>query len=157
MLERARAQAEQRVQEFERLVRLKQLEARECAAALDEITLQLYGFPELMGTLDHHASTLHTQFNVVNELRDRTKTLVDVSFEASLFLGELSAKTSTLNLQYTAQGFAKRILLVYNIIKPATIVKPLLTDQSEKMQRSLELMAATEVEAEDVGKMLMLS
>ena len=127
---------------------------REAQNNLSRIRSEVNRFIELHSSIDSYKGEIQGTMRLAVSLRDKNMKLQNTSFDISLFLGGLVAKTETIQTKFTAAQFAKAIIAVEQLLLTQTKVKGLIRDTPEKLESTMEMIAHSDEIADALDDMM---
>ena len=116
--------------------------------ALVAVNEELEGFKGLKIVInDTETLTSQTGREAV-ALLEKNQELTNQSLDVSLYLGQLASKSGLLPIQYSARGFANSLITISQLLSTSTTLPIVLLEDPESLQGTLELIAASDEDAD---------
>jgi hypothetical protein len=109
---------------------------------------------EIRSSVDLYKGDLQGVERQAIALRNKNMKLQNTSLDISLYLGGLVAKTETIETKYNAVQFAKAVIAVEQLLMTPTKIKGLFRDDAQQLDSTLEMIANSDVIADDLDDLM---
>ncbi|KAI0339042.1 hypothetical protein BDW22DRAFT_1487136 [Trametopsis cervina] len=149
------AYAEKQVESSGRLLQQSQDDLRRVQAAVSRIASEIDEFGKHAVMLTAYREQLMDTATHGIVLRERTTALTDHTLTVLQFLAGLAAKSGAVRTKLTTAQFSKAVSAIKGLIDPQERVNGLLVDGTERLDETLEMIAASDAVAEKIDDSLM--
>lgn len=111
-------------------------------------------FVQLHSSVESYKLDIQRNMRLAISLREKNMQLQNTSWDVSVFLGLLAAKSETVQTKLTAAQFAKAIIAIEQTLMTSTKVKGLIRDAPDKLESTMELIAQSDEVAEAIGDLM---
>ncbi|KAI0086012.1 hypothetical protein BDY19DRAFT_374074 [Irpex rosettiformis] len=153
-LDEAVRYADKLVESCQRNLDDAQRDMREAQNNLSNIRSEVNRFIQLHSSIDSYKGDVQTTMRLAISLREKNMQLQNTSFDISLFLGGLVARSETIQTKFTAAQFAKAIISVEQLLVTQTKVKGLIRDSPEKLEKTMQMIAKSDEIADALDDMM---
>ncbi|KAI0804725.1 hypothetical protein BC629DRAFT_1283112 [Irpex lacteus] len=121
---------------------------------LANIRSEMSRFVQLHSSVESYKLDIQRNMRLAISLREKNMQLQNTSWDVSVFLGLLAAKSETVQTKLTAAQFAKAIIAVEQTLMTSTKVKGLIRDAPDKLESTMELISQSDEVAEAIGDLM---
>ena len=147
-LDEAVRYADKLVESCQRNLEQAQNDMRAAETTLSSIRTEVDRFYQLHSSIDSYKGDLQGVQRQAIALREKNMQLQNTSFDISLFLGGLVARSETIETKYNAAQFAKAVIAVEQLLLTSTKVKGLIRDDAPKLESTMEMIARSDAVAD---------
>ena len=133
--------ADKLVESCENELRVCEEDIRTARDNLAYIQSELVRFDQLQSNIKGYEGQLQSTNRQFIELNNKCRELTNLSFDISIFLGGLAARSETMRTKLTAAQFAKAVLSLQELMVTPTKVKGLLANNPTEYESTLEMIS----------------